>query len=92
MGEPNGSAVNGALIDSRIATTASAPENVPHLLKQIVKHGEVFQSDDGHATRMKLLQAAQELVYSLETPRETIIRHIWAQVHPSSPKMADRVH
>lgn len=61
---------------------------VPALVKSIVK-GACGLSHGAHgddAARHALLITARTLVQALETPRETMIKHTWAQVytHPSN--------
>lgn len=65
--------------DTSIALKATDPEAVPGLVEQINSLAEDFRSDDEQARR-QLAAKAKMLWQSLETPRETMIRHCWAQV------------
>ncbi|RMZ72389.1 O-methyltransferase B [Pyrenophora seminiperda CCB06] len=83
----NGSAeVNGreklevkSPVDIGIAVRACNPDAVPVILGNLlVAFGKVpsVHEDD---TRLAMLAHARELVRALETPRETMIQHNWAQ-------------
>ncbi|KAJ5149650.1 hypothetical protein N7448_001228 [Penicillium atrosanguineum] len=82
----NGSATNGsvkghikeAFVDGSVAISPSNPELVPGLLEQVALSGNAFASEDPKA-RTDLLDAARQLVYALETPREAMIRFCWSQ-------------
>jgi flagellar hook-associated protein FlgK len=52
---------------------------IPSLVEQINDLGSQIANGDRNA-RFSLLKAAQKLVNALETPRETMIKHCWAQV------------
>lgn len=72
-----------AFVDGSVAVSPNAPELVPGLLDQVASHGKAFACT-GTAARTELLDAARQLVYALETPREAMIRFCWSQVgHPS---------
>ena len=68
-----------------------APNNigsVPGLVKLITALGAVEDEE----SRRSMLDNARSLVRALETPRETMIMHCWAQVgcmghHPSTPRL-----
>lgn len=77
----NGTAVSEANppVDIGIAIRACDPEAVPSILKQISSFGG-SPSTDSDDTRLELLANARALVRALETPRETMIKHNWAQV------------
>lgn len=88
MTKPNGAAPNGAetngsstgtKIDSKVAISPSAPERLPHVLKEIQAQSEAFANGSTEA-RLKLIDAAQSLVYAMETPREAMLRYCWSQV------------
>jgi hypothetical protein len=68
------------LVDVATASRPCDPEAVPGILKRIVSSGEA-PSVDNDSVRLALLANARELVRALETPRETMIKHCWAQVH-----------
>jgi hypothetical protein len=52
--------------------------SVPELVEQINDLGTRLAGGDLHA-RHRLLKSARDLVSALETPRETMIKHCWAQ-------------
>jgi hypothetical protein len=52
---------------------------VTSTIESIHSLGKTFSPDDNFG-RQKLLAEARRLVRSLETPRETMIKHNWAQV------------
>jgi hypothetical protein len=68
------------LVDVATASRPCDPQAVPSILKRIVSSGETPSVDDD-SVRLALLASARELVQALETPRETMIKHCWAQVH-----------
>ncbi|KAH7001129.1 S-adenosyl-L-methionine-dependent methyltransferase [Ilyonectria destructans] len=61
-----------------IALKANDAAAVPDLIQEISSLGKNFNSDDDQA-RIKLAMKARALWKSLETPRETMIRHLWAE-------------
>lgn len=66
----------------RAADVAVSPNNadkVPSTIAAIQSIGDNFDASNNDA-RMKLLAEARRLVQALETPRETMIKHNWAQV------------
>jgi hypothetical protein len=66
-------------VDISVALAPCDLENVPNLLNDIKSTGERFSHNDRGA-RLELLEKARGLVQALETPRETMIKHCWAQV------------
>lgn len=66
-------------LDLSIAIHPSDLAAVPALVKTIVKEAESLTPGDD-AARHALLINARSLVQALETPRETMIKHAWAQV------------
>jgi hypothetical protein len=69
------------LVDLSIATEPNNAAEVPKLLKQIT---EVFNTAvNSDVGRKDLLVKCRNLVQALETPRETMIKHCWAQVSAS---------
>jgi hypothetical protein len=66
-------------VDMSVALRPNDPERVPSLIKDISAAGNALNLDDG-AGRLRLLEKARDLVRALETPRETMIKHLWAQV------------
>ncbi|KAH6843416.1 S-adenosyl-L-methionine-dependent methyltransferase [Chaetomium sp. MPI-CAGE-AT-0009] len=65
-------------VDVSIALRPNDLDSVPGLIKDISATGHVLKPDDG-ASRLRLLEKARNLVRALETPRETMIKHCWAQ-------------
>ncbi|KAH7122174.1 S-adenosyl-L-methionine-dependent methyltransferase [Dactylonectria estremocensis] len=65
-------------VDVSIALKANDAAAVPDLIKDITSLGEHY-SDDYDQTRINLAMKARTLWKSLETPRETMIRHLWAE-------------
>ncbi|KAF2833250.1 S-adenosyl-L-methionine-dependent methyltransferase [Ophiobolus disseminans] len=76
----NGSTVseNNRAVDIGIAVRACDSEAVPGILKEISSFG-TSPPTDLDTTRLELLANARALVRALETPRETMIKHNWAQ-------------
>jgi hypothetical protein len=65
--------------DVSIALRAANIDAVPSLIKDINLLSDGLDSDDSDA-RLKLMAKAKSLWQSLETPRETMLRHTWAEV------------
>jgi hypothetical protein len=65
-------------VDISVALAANDMDSVPKLLEAIAAAGQRLSADDS-ATRLELLERARDLVRALETPRETMIKHCWAQ-------------
>lgn len=76
----NGSA-NGSASppDDNVAISPSAPEQLASLVREIESQAKSYARNEPEA-RLKLVGAAQSLVQSMETPRETMLRYCWAQV------------
>lgn len=65
-------------------SVALAPNDfpaVPGLVKEITSLASSTSAGDDDA-RLALVEKARSLVRALETPRETMIKHNWAQVRP----------
>jgi hypothetical protein len=71
--------VNQSLIEISIATSPNNLEAVPGLLTDL-KTGVSALSAGSREARHDMLIKARTLVQSLETPRETMLKHCWAQV------------
>lgn len=71
---------NGVSKPAVSATAATDPAAVPALIKEIAALGENFTDGSDEDVRLDLLIKARTLWKALETPRETMIRHCWAQV------------
>lgn len=67
-----------AFVDGSVAISPNTPELVPGLLDRVASYGKSFTSNS--SARTDLLDAARQLVYALETPREAMIRFCWSQV------------
>lgn len=61
-----------------LAVSPNLPAQVPGLLDEIAAFGKQYLGVEPQA-RLKFLETARSLVYALETPREAIIRHCWAE-------------
>lgn len=64
---------------TEVATSPNDLNRVPAAIKSIQILGDGFSASNNNV-RLKLLAEARQLVRSLETPRETMIKHNWAQV------------
>lgn len=67
------------IVDISTAVRACDRDAVPGILKELSSFGNTpsVEHDD---TRLRMLASAKALVRALETPRETMIKHNWAQV------------
>ncbi|KDN67897.1 putative O-methyltransferase [Colletotrichum sublineola] len=65
-------------LDVSVATRANEARSVTKLSNAIGLLGKEF-SPDKEEERLQLLKQARLLVQALETPRETMIKHCWAQ-------------
>ncbi|KAH9899088.1 S-adenosyl-L-methionine-dependent methyltransferase [Xylariomycetidae sp. FL2044] len=75
------SATDGNTSDKVDVAVALAPtdlEAVPALLEEMTSNLKNLNKDD-HESRHEFLLKARSLVQALETPRETMIKHTWAQ-------------
>lgn len=66
-------------INVSIATSPNNIAAVPELLREITAGVEALTTG-GDAARHELIIKARAMVQALETPRETMIKHCWAQV------------
>ncbi|ROT36501.1 S-adenosyl-L-methionine-dependent methyltransferase [Sodiomyces alkalinus F11] len=78
----NNGEANGNSFDVAVALKAADPESVSSLASEIAALGSGSVEHD--EARLKLLKKARSLVQALETPRETMIKHLWAQPTLSS--------
>jgi hypothetical protein len=62
-----------------IAISPNDPNKIPSTIESIQSLGKSYSATDD-AVRRQLLAEARQLVQALETPRETMIKHCWAQV------------
>ncbi|KAK8097505.1 hypothetical protein PG984_016644 [Apiospora sp. TS-2023a] len=69
--------------DVSVATSPNDLPSVSAILERISAQGAQLSSmqeqEDYYESRLALLASARTLVRALETPRETMIKHIWAQ-------------
>jgi hypothetical protein len=64
-------------VDESIATEPNDIKAVPKLLKEITQAFDIFTTSN--VGRQDLLAKCRTLVQALQTPRETMIYHCWAQ-------------
>ncbi|KAK8036401.1 O-methyltransferase mpaG [Apiospora marii] len=64
--------------DASLATSPNDLTSAPTILEKISIQGARLSIND-YESRLELLVSARALVQALETPRETMIKHIWAQ-------------
>ncbi|KAH7034612.1 hydroxyindole O-methyltransferase [Microdochium trichocladiopsis] len=69
---------NTASIDVRTALEPNDFPAVPSIIGDISALSKVLKANDRNS-RLQVLEKARELVRALETPRETMIKHTWAQ-------------
>ncbi len=78
--------------DISVALSPCDFDSVPGLVNKIMSLSQGLTKDDV-GQRLQLLAEARALVNALETPRETFIKHLWAEVcyilTPSALKNAD---
>lgn len=68
-------------IDIMSAVAPTDVDAVPTLLSGVASAGHSFSESGGAvATRRELLAKVRALTHALETPREMMIQHVWAQV------------
>ena len=70
--------------DHSIATAPNAPHDLQSLIQEINSQSNSFSNGQTDA-RLRLVAAAQSLVQAMETPQETMLRYIWAQVNFPPP-------
>lgn len=66
-------------VDFSIAVRPNDLDAVPGIVKGIVEMANALSPGDETARHALLIQA-RSLVQALETPRETMTKHTWAQV------------
>lgn len=66
------------VVDVSVATSPNNLSAVPDIVKSISALDTAAAAGDETA-RLELVEKARQLVRSLETPRETMIKHCWAQ-------------
>lgn len=75
-------------IDIGLAVRACNADAVPGLLNELFAL-EKSSPIDHEDTRISLLTLASSLINALETPRETMIKHNWAQVCSQNSSQQD---
>lgn len=73
-------------VDFSIAVRPNDLEAVPGIVKGIVEKANALSPGDETARHALLIQA-RSLVQALETPRETMTKHTWAQVRMALGKL-----
>jgi hypothetical protein len=71
------------VVDVNTALRACDPDAVPGILNGMLEHREQPLGEEEN-TRLALLAKARDLVRALESPRETMAKHLWAQVRSES--------
>lgn len=74
-----GAGAGAVVVDKAVATKPNNMDAVPSLVKQINAGVDALGTGSDEA-RHALLVKARNLMQALETPRETMIKHCWAQV------------
>lgn len=72
-------APNNAPVDVAIAINPNDLDAVPRLVEEI-NEGVKSLATGGHEARHEMIVKARSLMLALEAPRETMIKHCWAQV------------
>lgn len=70
---------SGNDVDVSLTTKPTDISAVPGLLREIVTGAEDLSKGDDQL-RHDVLKKARALVLALQTPRETMVEHCWAQV------------
>jgi hypothetical protein len=71
-----------------VAISPNDPSKIPSTIESIRSLGNAYSATDD-AVRRQLLAEARQLVRALETPRETMIKHNWAQVSVALTKQKE---
>lgn len=66
-------------VDTAVALTPNNIEALFGLVKEIAADVDALASH-GHVDRQALIIKCRSMVQALETPRETMVKHCWAQV------------
>lgn len=75
---------DSAPVDISVALAPNNIDAVPKLLEEITAGVEALKTG-GDQARQELAIKARDMMLALEAPRETMIKHVWAQVRWSSP-------
>jgi hypothetical protein len=77
--------MSGETSSTLVAVEPADLKAVPNLISGIAETGRAFLTEpESLQCRLALLSQARNLVLALETPRETMIKHLWTQVRPPS--------
>jgi hypothetical protein len=68
------------IVDLSIASVPNDIGSVPGLLDDIAFLGSTHELSADRDGRLSLLEKARSLVAALETPRETMLKHVGAEV------------
>lgn len=73
-------------LDPAVVIAPSDLDAVPRLLSEVANAGEALSKagKGAVAPRLDLIAKARKLVHALETPRETMIQLLWADVSQRS--------
>lgn len=72
-------AERGPRVDVSLTTIPTSLSAVPTLVRQLLPDvSKVLEADE--EARHEALKKARALVLALQTPRETMVEHCWAQV------------
>jgi hypothetical protein len=85
--EESSSSSEGVAVDVSVALGPNDLKSVPSLSAEIASLGSSLGDGDNKA-RLTLLRHARALVTALETPRETMIKHNWAEVRFPLPQVS----
>jgi hypothetical protein len=80
---------NGDTVDISIALNPTDLGSVPGLLGEIHSLGSNL-SYNNRSGRLRLLEKAKALVRALETPRETVVKHIRVEARRPFPHLRHR--
>jgi hypothetical protein len=70
----------GETVDISIASAPCDISSVPRLIDDIASLGSAHDLSADRDARLSLLEKARSLVAALETPRETMLKHVGAEV------------
>lgn len=66
--------------------SAAQRENIAQALSKVASQGQNYMSNELGA-REKLIESARELIAATESPMESLLWAIWAQVQAFDPRM-----
>lgn len=74
-----------APVDISVALSPSGGRGeIDNIINDIVALNKNTEQDE--IIRLELIEKAKSLLRSLETPRETMVRHLWAEVSAEDPR------